>query len=96
MNSRSRGSEHPVSQLSVVRECKAYMEKQGKSYSAAEWLFFIKPQLSHTVYKKLRYTQYRIALTIVVDEVPKELFYLSIQSDFDRIPSWAQHSVSGL
>ncbi|MBI9093568.1 MAG: tyrosine-type recombinase/integrase [Sphaerochaeta sp.] len=80
-----------------VRECKAYMEMQGKPYSAdsaAEWLLFIKPQLPHVVYKQLRYTQYRIALTIVGDEVPKELFYLSIQSDFDRIPLWAQHSVS--
>ncbi|MDA3821337.1 MAG: tyrosine-type recombinase/integrase [Bacteroidales bacterium] len=79
-----------------VRECKAYMERQEKPYSAemaAEWLLSIKAQLSQEGYNQLRYTQYRIAKIIVGDEVPKELFYITIQTDFDRIPLWAKNSV---
>lgn len=80
-----------------VRDCKAYMVMQGKPYSAemaAEWLLFIKARFSHAIYKQLRYPQYRIAQIIVGEDVSRELFYLDIQSDFDRLPLWAQKSVS--
>ena len=80
-----------------VRDCKAYIVMQGKPYSVeivAEWLIFIKAQFSHAIYKQLRYLQYRIAQIIVGEDVSRELFYLDIQSDFDRLPLWARNSVS--
>ena len=70
---------------------------QGKPYSAeiaAEWLLFTKARFSHAIYKQLRYPQYRIAQIIVGEDISRELFYLDIQSDFDRLPLWARNSVS--
>ena len=80
-----------------VRECKAYMEMQRQPYSAelaAGWLLSIRTQLSQEGYNQLRYTQYRIAKIVGGDEIPKDLFYFSFQSNFDKLPSWAQHSVA--
>ena len=80
-----------------VRDCKAYMVTQGKPYSAemaAEWLISIKARFSHAFYNQLRYPQYRIAQIIVGENVSRELLYLDIQSDFDRLPLWARNSVS--
>ncbi len=75
-----------------ARELKSYLIESGVAYSpivAAKWLIEIKPTVSHPVYKQKRYPQYLIAREFDSNSSFKELFYLDIQSNFDRLPIWA-------
>ena len=82
-----------------IGKFKAYMQDEGLSYApevAARWLEEkIRPISSHEVYKRIRFVHYRIAILFDSGQNLRELFYKDIQSDYDRLPFWAQDAVSG-
>jgi len=82
-----------------IRKLREYMQDKGLQYSpaiAAEWLEkTIRPITSHAVYKQVRFVHYRIAILFNAEENLRELFYKDIQSNYDRLPFWAQDVVSG-
>ena len=81
-----------------IRKFRKYMEDNCLSYApeiAAKWLDEkIRPISSHETYKQIRLVHYRIAILFNPEENLRELFYKDIQSDFDRLPFWAQDAVS--
>lgn len=83
----------------TIKKFRQYMQAKGVQYSpeiAAEWLEKeIWPCSSHPVYKQRRNIQYKIATLFNPEENLRELFYKDLQSDFDRLPFWAQEVVSG-
>lgn len=87
-----------TTKTSIMRFRK-YMEVNGLPYSpeiAAKWLEeIVRPISSHDVYKQIRYVHYRIAILFNPKENLRELFYKDIQSDYDRLPFWAQDVISG-
>ncbi|NCB71818.1 MAG: hypothetical protein EOM45_08510 [Clostridia bacterium] len=82
-----------------IQKFREFMEGNELSYSpeiAASWLEEkVRPTSSHEVYKRVRFVHYRIATLFNPMENLRELFYKNIQSDYDRLPSWAQEIVSG-
>lgn len=82
-----------------IRKFREYMQTKELQYSpeiAAEWLEKeIRPNFSHSVYKKVRFIHYRIAILFDPEQNLKELFYTNLKSNYDRLPLWAQVVVSG-
>jgi len=82
-----------------IRKFRKYMEDNCLQYApeiAAKWLDEkICPISSHETYKQIRLVHYRIAILFNPEKNLRELFYKDIQSDFDRLPFWAQDAVSG-
>jgi integrase len=77
-------------------ELREYMESQGKDYSpgvAAEWLDTIKAGLSRERFKQLRHPQFLVASLIYGDDMMKFVFYPEAQSNYDKLPEWACHSI---
>ena len=82
-----------------IKKFREYMQAKELQYSpeiAAEWLENeIRPISSHAVYKRIRFVHYRIAILFDPKQNLKELFYKDLQSDYDKLPFWAQDVVSG-
>lgn len=82
-----------------IRKFRKYMDDNCLLYTpeiAAKWLDEkIRPISSHETYKQIRFVHYRIAILFNPEENLRELFYKDVQSDFDRLPFWAQDAVSG-
>lgn len=97
VNSSKGKSSVSTTRTSIIKFRK-YMEDNCLQYApeiASEWLAEkVKPISSHEVYKRIRFVHYRIAILFNPEENLRELFYKDIQSDFDRLPFWAQDAVS--
>lgn len=82
-----------------IRKFREYMQGRELPYTpefAARWLEKeIRPFCSHEVYKQIRFVHYRIAILFDSGQNLRELFYKDLQSDYDRLPFWAQNVVSG-
>lgn len=82
-----------------IRKFRKHMEDNGLLYTpeiAVEWLENqIRPISSQEVYKQIRLVHYRIAILFNSNENLRELFYKDLQSDYERLPFWAQDVVSG-
>lgn len=80
-----------------IRKFKEFMQKKGLQYTpeiAAQWLEQeIRPNSIHEIYKRIRYVHYKIAILFDAKQNLKELFYKDIQSNYDRLPFWAQKVV---
>lgn len=82
-----------------IRKLREYMQAKDLPDSpevAAEWLEKeIRPISVSEIYKRMRFVHYKIAALFSPGENFRELFYKDfIQSDYDRLPFWAQELVS--
>lgn len=99
MKAEGKGKSSVSTTRTSIQKLRTYMQGNGFLYTpeiAAEWLEKeIRPITNHESYKQIRFVHYRIAIIFDSGRNLRELFYKDLQSNYDRLPLWAQDVISG-
>lgn len=98
MKTERKGKSSISTTRTSIRKLWVYMQSKGLQYTpeiAAEWLENeIRPISNHASYKQIRFVHYSIAV-IDPGRNLRELFYKDFQSNYYKLPFWAQDVVFG-